>query len=110
MASPKTFKIKESEAELKKLMKASNGMIAKRLHALLIFKRQEGEGISKRAVADQIGVNHNSVQTWRSTYIQGGVKLLMSHSNLEYKPSKIDQGQERALSKKLKLVVKRKLP
>jgi transposase len=101
MASPKIFSIKESENDLKKLIKSSNPMIAKRLHALLIFKRHEQEGISKRIVADQIGVNHNSIQTWRSLYIREGVELLMSHSNIGYKPSKITKKQEKALSRQL---------
>ena len=93
MAAPKTFKIKQSESELKKLMKNSVPMIAKRLHALLIFKRNEEIGISKRLVAEEIGVNHNSVQTWRSLYIKGGITLLMSHAKTGYKPSKITDEQ-----------------
>jgi transposase len=101
MSSPKTFKIKESESELKKLMKCSSVMIAKRLQALLVFKRNQATGISKRLVADEIGVNHNSVQTWRSQYIEGGIKMLMSHSNIGYKPSKINEEQEQALKKQL---------
>jgi len=101
MAVPKTFKIKESEIVIKKLMKSSNPMIAKRLHALLVFKRNEDIGISKRLVADEIGVNHNSVQTWRTLYIKGGIKMLMSHSNIGYKPSKINDEQEQALKEKL---------
>lgn len=101
MSSPKTFKIKESESELKKLIKNSPAMIAKRLHALLLFKRNQEMGISKRLVADEIGVNHNSVQTWRSLYIEGGIKLLMFHSNIGYKPSKINQEQEQAIKEQL---------
>jgi transposase len=101
MAAPKTFKIKESESEIKKLMKKSNPMIAKRLQALLVFKRKEESGISKRVLADEIGVNHNSVQTWRNLYIEGGIKMLMSHSNIGYKPSKINYEQEQALKEKL---------
>lgn len=101
MSTPKIFTIKESEGDFKKLMKSSHPMIAKRLHALLIFKRNEDCGISKRLVADEIGVNHNSVQTWRTLYIEGGIKLLMSHSNTGYKPSVITDEQEQALKKQL---------
>jgi transposase len=101
MSSPKTFKIKESESEIKRLMKNSRPMIAKRLQALLVFKRSEDVGISKRLVSDEIGVNHNSVQAWRSLYIKGGIKMLMSHSNIGYKPSKINEEQEEALKKQL---------
>ena len=101
MSAPKTFKIKEREIEIKKLMKNSLPMIAKRLQALLVFKRNEDGGIAKRLVADEIGVNHNSVQTWRSLYIKGGIKLLMTHSNIGYKPSKITAEQEQVLKKQL---------
>lgn len=62
-------------------------MIGKRLYALLLFKEHELTGISKRSVAQAIGVNHNSIQTWRSLYISGGIELLMKHSNTGYKPS-----------------------
>jgi len=101
MSSPKSFKIKESESTIKKLIKSSNAMIGKRLHALLIFKRHESTGIAKREAADAIGVNHNSVQTWRTMYINGGIEALMSHANIGYKPSKINPRQEKALKKKL---------
>ena len=101
MSTPKAFKIKESEIEIKKLMKNSRPMIAKRLQALLVFKRNEASGISKRVVADEIGVNHNSIQTWRGLYVAGGIKMLMSHSNIGYKPSKINDEQEQALKEKL---------
>jgi hypothetical protein len=38
-------------------------MVTKRVYALLIFKQNELNGISKREVAQVIGVNHNSIQT-----------------------------------------------
>lgn len=101
MSSPKAFKIKESESEIRKLIKSSKAMIGKRLYALLVFKQNEDSSISKRAVADQIGVNHNSVQTWRASYIKGGIKALMSHSNVGHKPSKINKEQEKELKIKL---------
>ena len=101
MSAPKTFKIRQSESELKKIMKNSHPMIAKRVQAILIFKRNEDSGISKRLVAEEIGVNHNSVQTWRTLYIKGGIKLLMSHSKIGYKPSKITDEQELALKEQL---------
>lgn len=101
MSAPKIFKIKENESELKKLMKQSQPMIAKRVQALLILKRNEESGISKRLVADEIGVNHNSVQTWRTLYIKGGIKLLMSHAKTGHKPSKITDVQEQGLKEQL---------
>jgi transposase len=101
MALPKIFRIKESEGEIRKLIKSNNTMIGKRLHALLVFKQHEQTGISKRAVADHVGVDQNSVQTWRTVYIDEGIKGLMTHANTGYKPSKINSTQEKALKKKL---------
>lgn len=101
MSSPTTFRIKESESEIKKQMKSSPAMISKRLHALLIFKRNENSGISKRLVAEEIGVSHNSVQTWRKQYIDGGIEALKTHLNTGYKPSKISKEQEHAIQIKL---------
>jgi len=74
MSIPKLFLIKESQSEIKKLIKSSTPIISKRLQVLLVFKKHEKTGISKREVAVQLGVNHSSVQTWCSTYISGGVK------------------------------------
>jgi len=97
MSDPKTFTIKESISEIKKLMKNSHPMITKRLHALLVFKQHEETGISKREVAQSIGVNHNSVQAWRNLYIAGGLKKLMSHGKTGFKPSLITAEQEKAI-------------
>lgn len=94
MSNSKIFTIKESVEEIKKLQKTSINIIKKRLQALLVFKRYEFEGVSKRIVALEIGVNHNSVQTWRSLYIKGGIKELMRHNKTGFKPSKIDNEQE----------------
>jgi transposase len=97
MSNSTIFKIKESELEIKKLINKNTRIVSKRLQALLVFKRHEHEGISKRVVADEIGVNHNSVQTWRGLYIKGGIKKLMSHNNIGYKPSKINAQQQDVL-------------
>lgn len=101
MSAAKTFKIKESEAEIKKLLRSSSPIIAKRLQALLVFKKHEETGIAKRILADEIGVNHNSVQTWRSLYVKGGIKALMYHKNIGYKPNLINSNQEEVLKTKL---------
>lgn len=97
MSYSKVFTIKESVAEIRKLQKASTKIISKRLQVLQVFKRNEAEGISRRTVADEVGVNHNSVQTWRNLYIKGGIEALMSHNNKGYKPSKINSEQENVL-------------
>ncbi len=101
MSAPKLFTIKESESEIKKIIKANIPLIANRFKALLVFKRYEKTGVSKRQVADEIGINQNSIQTWRSIYINGGAELLKKHSNTGYKPSLINGEYEKVLAKKL---------
>lgn len=101
MSAPKLFVIKESEKEIKSLIKSSSRILSKRFQALLVFKRNEHIGVSKRQVASEIGVNHNSVQTWRSAYISGGIEQLKSHANIGYKPSVLSTAQEKVLEEKL---------
>jgi len=101
MSAPKLFVIKETSSEIKKLIKSSTPIVSKRFQALLVFKHYENIGVSKRQVADEIGVNHNSIQTWRSAYISGGIEQLKAHANIGYKPSFIDAIQEKALEQKL---------
>jgi len=101
MATPKTFPIKESEKEIKALMKKNSPMLIKRLHALLIFKQHENRGISKREVAEKTGVNHNSIQSWRTAYIKGGIKHLLAHKMVGYKTSVITGEQKKALEAQL---------
>jgi transposase len=97
MSAPKIFTIKESTGELKKLCKNSIPLISKRIEALLIFKTHEATGISKRVVASLLGVDPNSIQSWRSLYIEGGIEKLMSHAKIGFKPSVITKEQEQAL-------------
>ena len=78
MASPKIILIKESTSELKSLLKSSIPLIAIRIRCLLEIKKHE-QGISKRELADILGVNHNSIQSWRSLYLQGGIDAITSH-------------------------------
>ncbi len=40
----------------------------------------------KERVAQAIGVNHNSIQSWRDLYINGGIELLTRHSKKDTSP------------------------
>jgi transposase len=101
MSSPKTIIVKESILELKKIQKQSIPMIALRIRALLEFKKHEKTGISKRAVADAIGVNHNSVQTWRKIYEQGGIEAILAYQKQPGRPSNITPKEHLEIEKKL---------
>ena len=85
MASPTIIPVKESFEYLRKLLKSSTLFMSPRIKMLIELKKHEDTGISKRALADLIGVNHNSVQTWRTQYSKGGINLLLSHKMTGYK-------------------------
>lgn len=102
MSLPKKINIKESLSELKRLLKTSSPLITPRIRMLIELKQSEKQGVSKRDLAALIGVNHNSVQTWRTMYIYGGLKLLQSHNKKGFKPSVFTKEEHSAIEKKLK--------
>lgn len=101
MSSPKQIIIKESLAQLRKLQKDSIPMIANRIRVLIEFKKNEDTGISKRVVADTVGVNHNSVQTWRTLYQKGGIEAILKHERKAGRPSAITAEEHLSIEKKL---------
>lgn len=101
MSSPKQIIIKETLVQLRKLQKDNIPMIANRIKVLIEFKKNEATGISKRVVADRVGVNHNSVQTWRTLYEQGGIDALLQHDRKEGRPSNITAEEHKLIEKKL---------
>lgn len=102
MASPKQIIIKESLVELKRILKTSSPLIAARIRVLIELKKHEKQGVSKREVAALVGVNHNSVQSWRTVYIKGGIQAIQSHNKKGFKPSVFTQQEHLAIEKKLK--------
>jgi transposase len=101
MSNPIIFPTKESENEIKKLMKSNIPMIALRLRVLLECKKHEQTGISKRDIADATGANHNSVTQWRKRYTEGGIEALLTHEKTGFKPSIITPKQKEIIKKKL---------
>ena len=79
MAHAKNLVIKETEKVIKNLLKKSIPFIGQRLRVLLILKQNEKVGISKREVAKLAGVDPNSVQNWRTLYLNAGIEGLMKH-------------------------------
>lgn len=101
MAGIKKINIKESEKEIKKLLKEANLFIGQRLRVLLILKQNEKEGISKREVSKLAGVDPNSVQNWRTLYISAGIEGLMKHQKRGFKPSVFTAIEHNMLETKL---------
>ena len=102
MAKPKVITIKETEKEIKNLLKKSIPFIAQRLRVLLLLKQNEEAGISKREVAKLAGVDPNSVQNWRTLYMNKGIDGLMKHHKTGFKPSVFTPKEHDLLEKKLK--------
>lgn len=101
MAAVKFIPVTESISELKKLMKDSIPMISTRIRVILEMKRAGDHGISKRSLAENSGVDPNSVQKWRKMYEKGGLKLVCSHNKTGFKPSKITKDEHKAIEKVL---------
>ena len=101
MSLPKSFQIKESLKELQKLLKDSSAYLSPRIKMLIECKKNESTGLSKRVIADSIGVNPNSVQKWRGMYISGGIKAILSHNKTGYKPSLLNKIDHEKIKEKL---------
>ena len=101
MAHPKTLVIKETEKEITNLLKQSIPFIGQRLRVLLILKQNEKEGISKREVAKLAGVDPNSVQNWRTLYLNSGIDGLLKHQKTGFKPSVFNAIEHNMLETKL---------
>lgn len=102
MSSPKHIVIKEKLTELKALLKKASPLIVPRLRVLIEIKKNEKIGISKRDIAKLVGVDPNSVQTWRTLYANGGLSALQKHNKKGFKPSVFSQEEHLAIEKKLK--------
>jgi hypothetical protein len=87
---------------LKDELKKASSMIAPRIKMLIEIKKKGDTGISKRMLADLIGVNHNCIQSWRTIYQLGGLALLKSHKKIRFKPSIFEDDEREKNGDKLK--------
>jgi transposase len=97
MANPLSITIKESLVELRAIQRKQGELISKRIQVLIEIKKRENEGISKRALADITGVNHNSIVKWRNMYLKGGLDALLKHGRIGFKPSIINAHEHQKL-------------
>jgi transposase len=102
MSAPKSIQVKESVIVLKKLLKSTPRLIFPRIKMLLEIKKHESMGgVSKRMLADIIGVNHNSIQTWRLLYEKGGIEQLIKYTKNEGRPTILTAEEHQAIKTKL---------
>lgn len=101
MANPKIIHVKESSKELKHLQKNQPLTIIKRLNMLLELRKHESTGISKRQLASLVGVDPNSIQSWRTIYQTKGINGILSHGRIGFKPSIITKEEHKKIEHKL---------
>lgn len=90
MANALNIIVKESLSELKKMLKSSPPHQTPKIKMLILIKESEID-LTKNELAVQIGVNHNSAQSWRKEYQSGGIKALLSDGRIGFKPSVISE-------------------
>lgn len=101
MSKAKIIHIKESSKELKLLQKHQPLTIIKRLNMLIELKKNGATGLSKRQLAKLIGVDPNSIQKWRTIYTNEGIKGIISHGRIGFKPSLITKEEHEKIEHKL---------
>lgn len=99
MARPTTIQVKETALALKQILKKQPLHLQKRIQMLLLIK--EDKHSSKYDLAIALSVNPNSIQTWRSKYIQGGINNLLVYKRTSHKKRVITPELHKAIEKKL---------
>lgn len=100
MAKAKLILVKESEQELKLLMKKQPVHLKNRIQMLLVLKRSEIL-LSKDALSKILKINHNTAQKWRTSYSKNGLEGLLSHGRIGFKPSIISPELHQAIANRL---------
>lgn len=100
MANSKSIIVKESEQELKKLLRQQPIHKKNRVQMLLILKKTQ-KSLSKIELASILKVNHNTAQKWRKSYFEKGIDGLLSDGRVGFKPSKINNEMHQAIEKRL---------
>lgn len=100
MANALKITVKENLAELKKMLKTSAPHQTPKLKMLLIIKESEYD-LNKNELANEVGVNHNSIQKWRKKYLTGGIKSLLQDGRIGFKPSIITKETHEEIRLKL---------
>jgi transposase len=100
MALPKTIIVKESIQELKRLQKTNKPLFIPRLRMLQVIKEHK-IALSKTELSKLVGVNHNSIQKWRTMYLADGLDGILAHKTTASAPSIFSQQERDKIEKKL---------
>ena len=100
MALAKFILVKESEQELKLLLRKQPVHLKNRIQMLLVLKKSE-ISLSKEALSKILKINHNTAQKWRSSYSKNGIEGLLSDGRIGFKPSLISADLHKAIEERL---------
>jgi transposase len=102
MSKPKPLIVKETQKELVQLRKNGSDTKNKRLLMLIELKKEKGNAISKRDLALRIGVDPNSITSWKRLYEQSGIEGIMSDGRVGFKTSVVSIEEHKKIEQKLK--------
>lgn len=100
MAKSKSISVKESEVELKRLLRQQPIHLRNRVQMLLVLKGSE-HSLSKNELSKILKINHNTAQRWRKTYCEKGIDALLSDGRVGFKPSIINNEIHQAIEERL---------
>jgi len=100
MALAKFIVVKESEQELKSLMRKQPTHLKNRIQMLLVLKKSE-VSLSKDGLSKILKINHNTAQKWRTSYSTNGLQGLLSDGSIGFKPSLISSELHQAIEMRL---------
>lgn len=100
MANSLSLTIKESIKELKVLLKKVPSHHQLKVRMLLEIKGSE-VSLSKNELASRVGVNHNSIQSWRTKYITSGLTGLLTDGRIGFKKAVLSKKSHNIIEKKL---------
>ena len=100
MAKPLYVNIKEDLPGLQLLKKKQPPHLKLRIQMLILLRKSE-TALSKRDLARQLGVDPDSAQRWRKSYVDGGIEKLLEFNRTSNVKPLIGDQLRKALAKKL---------
>ena len=101
MANALSLSVRETKQQLQALLKKQPASLRGRIVMLLTIKKSE-RALSKIELARLVGVNPNSIQSWRTLYVSKGINGLLTHNKGGKRREVITPGVHKAIEKRLR--------
>jgi transposase len=101
MSKAKQIQVKESIGAIRKyIKKATSSRVQSRLQMLIVMKKSD-RTLSAYELAERVGVNYNSIISWRKLYEKGGIEAILQHHQGGKRTELVDARTHRAIEKRL---------